>query len=201
VTKAGSGTGTVTSLPGGIDCGTQCSAYFASGAAVTLCASPDDGSIFTGWSGAGCSGTGSCVVTMDAARSVTATFEPPGPPSFDLYTVTPCRVLDTRPSSALLSGVLRSVTVAGLCGVPLTAQAVVANVTVVSPSGGGYVSLWPADLLWPGTSVINFSPGQTRANNAILKLPTDGGGDVAVQAVVDGGGTVHLLLDVSGYFE
>jgi len=78
VTKAGSGSGTVSSSPAGIDCGATCSAAFASGTSVTLTATAATGSTFAGWSGA-CSGTGSCVVTMDQARAVTATFtlQPP----------------------------------------------------------------------------------------------------------------------------
>jgi hypothetical protein len=68
-----SGSGTVTSSPSGISCGTTCSASFASGAQVTLTAAPASGANFSGWSGA-CSGTGSCVVTMNATESVTATF-------------------------------------------------------------------------------------------------------------------------------
>jgi uncharacterized repeat protein (TIGR01451 family) len=119
----------------------------------------------------------------------------------DFYTLTPCRILDTRPSAALVSQVPRFIPVAELCGVPATARAVVLNVTVVSPSGGGYVSLWAADLPLPGTTVISFSAGQTRANNAIAGLATDGGGDLAAQALVAGSGTVHLILDVNGYFE
>jgi uncharacterized repeat protein (TIGR03803 family) len=74
VTKAGTGTGTVTSSPDGIDCGATCSASFDAGTPVTLGAAADAGSTFTGWSGEGCSGTGTCVVTMDTARAVTATF-------------------------------------------------------------------------------------------------------------------------------
>jgi M6 family metalloprotease-like protein len=73
VTKAGTGNGTVTSNPAGINCGVTCSASYASGISVTLTATAPLGSTFTGWSGA-CTGTGSCVTTMSAARSVTATF-------------------------------------------------------------------------------------------------------------------------------
>jgi hypothetical protein len=73
VTLSGSGTGTVTSSPNGINCGTVCSATFASGT-VTLTATPASGSTFTGWSGGGCSGTAPCAVNMNAAQSVTATF-------------------------------------------------------------------------------------------------------------------------------
>ena len=68
-----SGTGTVTSSPSGVNCGSTCSASYSSGTSVTLTATPAAGSTFTGWSGA-CTGTGSCVVSMTAARSVTATF-------------------------------------------------------------------------------------------------------------------------------
>jgi hypothetical protein len=73
VTKAGSGSGTVTSTPAGIDCGATCTASFASGTAVTLAATPASGSTFAGWGGA-CSGTGPCVVGLTAATTVTATF-------------------------------------------------------------------------------------------------------------------------------
>ena len=73
VTKSGTGTGVVTSQPGGINCGATCSAAYANGTAVTLTPSAASNASFTGWSGA-CSGTGSCVLTMNQARSVTATF-------------------------------------------------------------------------------------------------------------------------------
>ena len=74
VTRAGSGSGTVASAPGGISCGATCSASFAPGTTVTLTATPTSGSTFAGWSGA-CSGTGGCSVAMDRASSVTATFD------------------------------------------------------------------------------------------------------------------------------
>jgi hypothetical protein len=74
VTKAGPGSGTVTSSPAGIDCGATCSASFTSGTTVVLTATPDAGSVFTGWSG-DCTGTGTCTLTMSADRNVTATFD------------------------------------------------------------------------------------------------------------------------------
>lgn len=73
LSKAGGGSGTVSSNPAGLNCGSTCSASFSSGASVILSATPDAGSTFAGWSGA-CSGTGSCALTMDAAKTVTATF-------------------------------------------------------------------------------------------------------------------------------
>ncbi len=72
VSKAGTGAGTVTSNPAGINCGATCSASFAFGSGVILSAAPTAGSMFTGWSGGGCSGTGTCTVTMSSAQSVTA---------------------------------------------------------------------------------------------------------------------------------
>jgi hypothetical protein len=74
VAKSGTGGGTVTSSPPGISCGETCTASFDGGTVVTLSAVPDSASTFTGWSGEGCSGTGTCQVTMSAAHSVTATF-------------------------------------------------------------------------------------------------------------------------------
>ncbi|MEI6206550.1 MAG: DUF1566 domain-containing protein [Desulfuromonadales bacterium] len=72
--SSGSGAGTITSNPTGISCGVTCSANYTIGTQVTLTAAPDNGSTFTGWSGA-CSGTGTCVVTMDMAKSVGAKFD------------------------------------------------------------------------------------------------------------------------------
>ena len=74
VIPAGAGTGLVTSNPAGISCGATCLASFSAGSTITLSAAPVGASTFQGWSGAGCSGTGTCTVTLSAAASVTATF-------------------------------------------------------------------------------------------------------------------------------
>jgi hypothetical protein len=74
VILAGTGGGTVTSAPTGIICGADCSEPFNAGTMVTLSPAPASGSLFGGWSGGGCSGTGTCVVSVSAATSVTATF-------------------------------------------------------------------------------------------------------------------------------
>ncbi len=71
--KSGKGFGSVTSSPAGISCGSVCSHSFIYGTKVTLTAKAASGSHFAGWTGA-CTGTGTCTVTMNAARSVTATF-------------------------------------------------------------------------------------------------------------------------------
>lgn len=75
VAKDGTGTGTVTSSPTGITCGGDCNEQFPGGTTVTLTATPSAESLFTGWSGGGCSGTETCIVTTTA--TVTATFDGP----------------------------------------------------------------------------------------------------------------------------
>ena len=75
VVKAGSGSGTVTSSPTGIECGSTCSHTYPDATKVTLSATPASGSTFTGWSGGGCAGTGSCELTIAADITVTATFQ------------------------------------------------------------------------------------------------------------------------------
>ena len=74
VVRAGLGSGSVTSSPAGITCGTTCSANFPSGGSIVLTATPAAGSVFGGWSGGGCSGTGTCAVAPTSATTITATF-------------------------------------------------------------------------------------------------------------------------------
>ena len=74
VSRAGTPRGSVSSQPGGIDCGANCAAGYDEGTTVTLTAVPIAGSRFVGWSGEGCTGTEACTVTMSKARGVTATF-------------------------------------------------------------------------------------------------------------------------------
>jgi uncharacterized repeat protein (TIGR02543 family) len=74
VNRAGNGSGHVHASAGPISCPGTCSETVGLGATVTLTATPDAGSKFTGWSGGGCSGTASCTVTIRSPTSVTATF-------------------------------------------------------------------------------------------------------------------------------
>jgi len=74
LTVSTSGPGSVTSSPAGITCGSDCSESYTTGTVVTLTARPNNNNAqFQGWGGA-CSGAGACAVTMDAVKSVTATF-------------------------------------------------------------------------------------------------------------------------------
>src|SRR5205823_5100578 len=74
VSPQGTGSGTVTSSPTGINCGATCSASFASGTQVTLTATPARGSTFDGWTGGGCASTNPCTLTLTANTTVTARF-------------------------------------------------------------------------------------------------------------------------------
>ncbi|CAK0748793.1 exported hypothetical protein [Gammaproteobacteria bacterium] len=80
VVKAGTGSGTVTSTPAGINCGSDCNEDYAPNTKVTLKAAVVSGSLFSGWNGGGCSGTAaSCTITITANTTVTATFSKPIP--------------------------------------------------------------------------------------------------------------------------
>jgi len=121
------------------------------------------------------------------------------------YTLTPCRVLDTRNTAgpdagapALAASETRTVGTAEKCGIPPKAAAISVNVTVTSPMAPGYVTLYPADGALPLASTINFSPGESRANNAILPLALDAS---SFKVLNGSAGTVHFILDVNGYFE
>ncbi len=101
VTKDGTGSGSVSSTDGSIDCGSVCTENYAEGTVVTLTATPDTDSTFAGWSGGGCSGTGSCVVTMNGAATVTATFDytstaAPDPEYYDITWTLPTGASELR---------------------------------------------------------------------------------------------------------
>lgn len=120
------------------------------------------------------------------------------------YTVTPCRVLDTRDldgpygGPALVAGADRTFTIEGQCEIPTGARAIAANLTVTGATDGGHLVVLPAGGALPDTSVINFRAGQTRANNAIVTLGPDGG--ILVRTGMPSGAT-HFILDVTGYFD
>jgi len=99
VAKIGTGSGTITSSPAGISCGPNCSSQVAYYGTVTLTATPDSGSIFTGWTGA-CSGGATCSLTMDAAKTVTAIFSDTAPP---VTVVSPAAGHFTSPQNVVLS--------------------------------------------------------------------------------------------------
>ena len=122
----------------------------------------------------------------------------------DYYSLAPCRVVDTRGGAPIGGPVLlgqqtRTFAVAGNCAIPSTAKAISINVAVTQPTAAGNVRLFPAGQPVPTVSSINYGAGQTRANNAIVSL--DGSGAMAAFVGQPAGTTVHVIIDVNGYFE
>lgn len=118
----------------------------------------------------------------------------------DFFTVTPCRLLDTRLSAPLSSGGSLRLKATGACGIPATAVALAVNVTVLQPTASGRLSVFPGDVA-AETSTLNFQANETRANNATLRLSYDGAGTLRLNPVMPAGGTVHVAVDVTGYYE
>jgi hypothetical protein len=115
--------------------------------------------------------------------------------------VNPTRVLDTRDGTGATgiapigSGATLGVLIRGRGGVPATAIAVVANVTVTGPTGTGFLTAWPSDAPMPLASDLNFSPGQTVPNLVVVKIGADG--KVNLYNLV---GTTDAVIDVVGYY-
>ncbi len=129
-----------------------------------------------------------------------------GPNRYSFYTLPPCRLLDTRNPTGptgggpLQSGETWTFQAGGGCGIPNSARALSANVTAVGPSSAGYLTLFPTGSP-PATSAINFAAGQTRANNLVLVLSLDSPGLFRITPSLSGAGSVHVLVDVNGWFE
>jgi len=118
------------------------------------------------------------------------------------HTLPPCRVIDTRTAAggpALIGGATRNLAVGGTCGVPPSARAVSINFTVTQPTAAGHLRLYASGEALPPTSAINFSAQQTRANNGLARMGT--GAVLAVYAGLPAGATVHLVVDVNGFFD
>jgi hypothetical protein len=129
------------------------------------------------------------------------------PPGTDFYTVAPCRALDSRlPDGAfgglpLVAGEERELTLAGRCDIPASAKAVALNLTLTAATTGGHVLLYPGATSRPQASTINFRAGETRGNNAVVGLGPAGEIHLHYQQATESGGTVHVVIDVAGYFE
>ena len=125
-------------------------------------------------------------------------------PDTDLYTLPPCRVVDTRRPNGTLGGPAlagastRGFPLLGSCGIPADAVAVVANVTAVGPTSSGDLEVFPTGIPPAGMGTLHFKAGQVRANNSVLAVGV--GGEVSVRTALSAAGTVHFVVDVSGYF-
>jgi hypothetical protein len=111
--------------------------------------------------------------------------------------VAPARLADTRQAacgcSRLDANTIR-VQVAGRAGVPASTAAVALSLTVSGTTAAGYATTWPSGSTMPGTSTINWTAGQTRANGAILAVGANGSVDVYVSSAA------QVIVDVTGAF-
>lgn len=134
---------------------------------------------------------------------VTTAIAPKAEAQYSFYALTPCRVVDTRNANSVNGGPQlfsgqRNFTVRGVCGVPSTAKAVSLNVAITGASSNGYLTLWPSNLSRPTTATINFTTSDPAlSNGAIVGLSTN----AQDLAVYNAASSVHLILDVTGYFQ
>ncbi len=122
----------------------------------------------------------------------------------NFFTLTPCRVIDTRNAAgptggpALVALADRIFLVAGTCGIPADAKAISVNIAVTGATNAGNIRLHAGGTAVPLVSAINYKAGQTRSNNAVIPLSALG----QLAAYLDqAAGTAHLILDVNGYFK
>jgi hypothetical protein len=182
VTKAGAGSGTVTSSPSGINCGATCSANYTSGASVTLTQLAAAGSTFAGWSGA-CTGTGACTVTMSAARSVTATFN---------STATTFALTLTKAGSG--TGTVTSSPAAINCGTTCSANFASGTMVMLIPAAasGSAFAGWSGACT--GTGACTVSMTAARAVTATFNTATT----FALSVTKAGAGTGTVTSSPSG---
>ena len=87
-----------------------------------------------------------------------------------------------------------TVQITGIDGIPSSAKAVVANITVVSTAGGGYLTAWSAGATQPDTSSINWTAGQIAANMVTSKLSSNGQMEIYDSSAAD------VIVDVVGWY-
>jgi uncharacterized repeat protein (TIGR03803 family) len=131
--------------------------------------------------------------TADVILDVNGYFAPPARGGLSLYTVTPCRALDTRSSSGAFDGTLTVPIHASACAPPTTAQAYVLNATVIPASSLSYLTLWAAGGAQPDVSTLNANDGAVTSNMAIVPTSNE-----SVDAFATD--TTQLILDLSSYF-
>jgi hypothetical protein len=131
--------------------------------------------------------------TTDLVIDINGYFAPAATGGLSLYTLAPCRVLDTRKSTGAFGGELAIVVAGSTCAPPGNAQAYVFNATVIPPGPMGYLTLWPAPQPQPVVSTLNAQDGAIASNMAIVPNM-----DGVTGAYVND--TTQLVLDMNAYF-
>jgi Glycoside hydrolase family 44 len=150
--------------------------------------------------------TAGAVILTLPARSATLAVSAAAPGPARFYTLTPCRVIDTRNPTgawagpALAAAGARTFGLAGRCGVPATARAISGNVTVTGSTAAGDLRAFAADVARQPTSTISFAAAQLRANNLVLAVSQDGNAAITIDSD-QASGPVQFILDVNGYFQ
>jgi len=161
------GSGTVTSSPTGISCPSTCSENLAPGTQVTLTATPVNGWSLNGWSGGGCSGVGNCVVTMNGAQSVTATF---AQTQYTLNVSVAGNGTVTSPPPGISCPSVCTMNYASGTAVTLTA----------TPSGGATFSGWGGACSGNGSCMVTMNS----LENVTAIFSSSGGGGPSMQTFV-----------------
>ena len=130
----------------------------------------------------------------DLIVDINGYFAPPATGGLSFYSVTPCRMLDTRTANGYNGPTTGygQIFTANACGVPTTSQAVVLNATVVPSTWLGFLTLWNDSETQPVVSTLNSS-GPVTSNLAIVPTSYDYLGFYASEPT-------YLILDISGYF-
>jgi len=150
VNREGNGSGTVTSSPAGISCGSDCEGAYESGQSVTLSASPSAGSEFKGWSGAGCSGTGSCVVSMSSLEEVSAQF------ALELHQLT---VTTSGAGSGTVTSSPAGISCGATCGAAFDHGTEVT--LTATPAAGSFFVGWSGACAGSGTCKVTMSSAKS----------------------------------------
>jgi uncharacterized repeat protein (TIGR02543 family) len=155
ITRTGTGSGIISSSPAGIYCGAACSATFNSGSLVTLTAIPDANSTFTGWSGAATGSSPTVIVTIDAAKSVTATFTI-NQPQVETFTLTISR---TGNGSGVVTSTPAGIDCGSTCTVTFDAGTVVT--LTATPDANSTFGGWSGSASGTGTATITIDANKS----------------------------------------
>ncbi len=162
----------------------------------------EGGSFFAAWQSTPTAATGAVVTARTASLQ-----------EMRFYSVTPCRLVDTRNPAGplggpiLTSGQVRNFPLlsSSCTGIPASARALSVNLTLVTPVTAGSVVTYPGDAPTPGINSVSVEAAQVRASNTILLLALGGNGSANVLPTFAPNGSnpgkVHFLIDVNGYFQ